>query len=194
MRWLAIGRRNEFEPSANDRYLRILAIYGVVFARQQPPLHGVERGSRKARQRKGLGVRVLSCMIGSTVHAPKFLAAARRSSKVIAMSVSLGNRFELCALKGVVLPCPENPAYSRLDARWPAWRTAGCLGPLFAKCLGARSLLGCRALRPEIGVSPRPRGSRLRPRERNPCRRLTRASDIRPLQRRSAPSWRPLGL
>ena len=58
------------------------------------------------------------------------------------MSVSLGNRFELCALKGVVpLPCPENPAYSRLDARWPAWRTAGCLGPLFAKCLGARSLL-----------------------------------------------------
>ena len=53
-----------------------LAIYGVVFARQQPPLHGVERGSRKARQRKGLGVRVLSCMIGSTVHAPKFLAAA----------------------------------------------------------------------------------------------------------------------
>jgi hypothetical protein len=91
----------------------------------------------------------------------------------------------------VAYPVPL--ARSRIDARWAAGRVAGCpLGSQFAQCPGERSVLGCRALKTKIRVRQRPRGSRLRPRARSPCRRPMRAFDTPPSQRRSSPSARLL--
>ena len=41
MRWRAIGQRNEFEPSANDRYLRRAVVHCVVYARREFPQCGI---------------------------------------------------------------------------------------------------------------------------------------------------------
>ena len=120
-----------------------------------------------------------------------FWRPALRSSKAIAMSVSLGNPFELCALKGVVLPYPENPAYSRIGARWAVGRTARL--PLDVYSSNAMGSVLC-SVASSSGVRLRPRGSRLRPRARSPCRRPMRAFDIRPVRRHPMLCAQPRGL
>ena len=158
--------------------------------------HGRAASARQRRAALGILPCARHCMMQTINIRPTSCRETRRRQPPVegtCRDLSLARQLDLPARR-------EHGEAGELPSPWPcvlAITPAGrhrelpaALGSLLAEWHGERSVLGCRALHRKIGVRPPPRGSRLRPRARSPCRRPTRASGIRPSQRSSAPSAR----
>ena len=101
-------------------------------------------------------------------------ALFRLSLDIAAMSFSPRNRVKPCAVAWRRAgSCLSRDPFILADKRLAVRHVElpVCLGSQFVECRWGAFCAGCRTLQPEINVRPRRRGSRLRPRARNPCRR-----------------------